>query len=83
MSVSGLFCKDSASEWNDKTKYAVFVFHYRAPPILFKDSANRRQYKTSSLVFIVEMQTILFKDASEWKDSANERNVSVLTNCRV
>ena len=58
MSVSGLFCKDSASEWNDKTKYAVFVFHSRAPPILFKD-------------------------ASEWKDSANERNVSVLTNCRV
>ena len=34
MSVSGLFCKDSASEWNDKTKYAVFVFHSRAPPIL-------------------------------------------------
>lgn len=57
MSVSGLFCKDSA---------------------------NRRQYKTSALVFIVEMQPILFKDsASEWKDSANERNVSVLTNCRV
>ena len=83
MSVSGLFCKDSASEWNDKTKYAVFVFHSRAPPILCKDSANRRQYKTSSLVFIVEMQSILFKDASEWKDSANERNVSVLTNCRV
>ena len=42
MSVSGLFCKDSA---------------------------NRRQYKTSALVFIVEMQPILFKDsASEWND---------------
>ena len=36
-------CKDSASEWNDKTKHAVFVFHSRAPPILFKDSANERK----------------------------------------
>ena len=27
-------CRDSASEWNDKTKHAVFVFHSRAPPIL-------------------------------------------------
>ena len=45
MSVSGLFCKDSASEWNDKTKYAVFVFHSRAPPILFKDSASERNVR--------------------------------------
>ena len=60
MSVSGLFCKDSASEWNDKTKHVVFVFHSRAPPILLKDSANRRQYKTSSLVFIVYLGVKLY-----------------------
>ena len=28
-----------------------------------KDSANRRQYKISSLIFIVEMPPILFKDS--------------------
>ena len=51
MSVSGLFCKDSASDWNDKTKYAVFVFHSRAPPILFKDASEWND-KTKHAVFV-------------------------------
>ena len=37
-----------------------------------KDSANRRQYKISSLIFIVEMPPILFKD------SANRRQYKIL-----
>ena len=35
--------------------YADFILHG-------KDNANRRQYKTSLLVFIVEVPLILFKD---------------------
>ena len=58
-------CKDSANKWNDKTKYAVFVFQSRVQPILFKDSANERN--VSSLTNC-RVQLILFKD------SANERN---------
>ncbi len=40
--------KDSANERNDKTKYAVFVFHSQVPPVLFKDSANERNDKTEA-----------------------------------
>ncbi len=40
-------------------------------PILFKDSANRRQYKINLFIFIVEMQPILFKD------SANRRQYKI------
>ena len=65
MSVSGLFCKDSASEWNDKTKYAVFVFHSRAPPILFKDASEWND-KTKHAVFVFHSRAlpILFKDSA-------------------
>jgi len=30
------------------TKYVVFVFHCRVQLILFKDSANERNYKTEA-----------------------------------
>ena len=53
-----------------KTKYVVFVFHSRVPPVLFKDSANEWNDKTKYAVFVFHsrVQLILFKV------SANERN---------
>ena len=35
----------------------------KMPLILFKDNANRRQYKASLLVFIVEVSLVLLKDS--------------------
>ena len=46
------------------TKQNLFVFHTRMQPILFKDSANRGQYKINSFIFIVEVQPILSKDSA-------------------
>ena len=47
-----------------------------------KDSANRRQYKISSLIFIVEMPPILFKDSAKNRLSEAKTNLFVFVSVR-
>ena len=43
----------------------MFIFYVEMKPILFKDSANRRQNKINMLIFYVEMKPILSKDNTQ------------------